>query len=135
MASNDALIKQATELAEQLGTTCETEDLNNAALVSLVGNLRTGLEEKAKAAANAETGANPDGAAADAVRARDAAADAQQAADAAEGPPPFVVAPGTSITKMGGGIIGPGEEITAANLSGGQKAIDDFVKAGKIVKG
>ena len=143
MASNVDLIKQANELAEQLGTTCETEGLNNAALVSLVGNLRTGVaaadaEAKAAADADAETGANPDGAAADAVRAREDAIDARvaKAAEvAAEDPPPFAVAPGTSITKMGGGIIGPGDEITAANLSGGQKAIDDFVKAGKIVKG
>lgn len=141
MASNDALIKQANELAEQLETPVKTDGLSNAALVSLVGNLRTGVATaeaeavKATAEATADAEAANAAEAADAVRARDADVDAQQAAEAAEDPPPFVVAPGTSITKMGGGIIGPGDEIMAANLSGGQVAIDAFVKAGKIVKG
>ena len=47
--------------------------------------------------------------------------------------PPFSVAKGAAITTKRG-ILSNGDEIKAEDLSGGQKAIDAFVKTKHIIK-
>jgi len=48
--------------------------------------------------------------------------------------PVYKVAPGKSITSKKG-ILGPGEEVKAEYMSGGQKTIDDRIESGHITKG
>ena len=47
--------------------------------------------------------------------------------------PPFTIAAGKSITTKRG-ILADGDEIKAADLAGGSKAINDFVETGHIDK-
>lgn len=118
MASNKELIEQIDALAEELGETVETKDLNNADLATLAKSLR----EK-KANAGAEDAAN--------AKSEAAAAKAKEAEDAKK--PDFYVKEGKSVTSKRG-IRADGDEVTAKDFEGGKDVLDSLIKRGIVIK-
>lgn len=125
-----ALVAEAKGLADELGTDVETEDKSDAELADLIANMKVGVDEAAKAALD-EAGADA---------AKDAAADAKQVktakveAAADEKKPPFYISDGCSLTCTRG-VLGPGEEITAKDLPGGEASLAKHVANGHVSKG
>jgi hypothetical protein len=113
MPSNKQYKEQAEQLAAELEVEITTDGLNNEQLGDLVSDL------KAKAR-DAELDTQAD----------DAPEETQEPAGKR---PPHSVASGKSITSRRG-ILAPGDEIKAEDLSGGKESLDKFVKSGHVVK-
>ena len=121
MPSNAELIKQASELADELKIEIKTDDLTNPELAKLVADLKA----KKKDADND-------------TRADEATEKAARVAGKpkAKKKPPFYVAPRCAITSLRGILSGDTEaEVKAEYLHGGKKALDDFIESGHILKG
>ena len=144
MAKNEELQNQILELAEKLGIDPpDVAHLKNAELAAMLGDLRA-------SAPSPEEEPNPEGAAADAVRAReDALSDKALARSEAAKAFEYVVAPRKSVSRTRtrasdkgvstelrpGGIIGPGEEIKATDLKNGETDLARLVDIGTVLKG
>ena len=127
MPSNVNLIKQIGEIANAKGVDIpDTEGKNNAQLADILKGLKT--PPVAPGAGDDATGDDDT-----------TIADSGDTGDDKESEPepevkaPFTIAEGKSITTKRG-ILGPDEEIKAADLSGGQTAVNAFVKSGHIIK-
>lgn len=130
--STAALVAQADGLAEQLGTTVETEGKSDTELQELIDGMKVGVDEAAKAQVDAQ-GAD---AATKAKEEADAIA-AQKVKDAAKAEkkkPPYYIMPGKALTSKRG-ILGPGDAIAPDDIAGGEDALRKFVKSGHVGKG
>lgn len=149
------LVAQVKGLADTLGAPVETEGVSDEGLRELIASLRVGVDEAAKAAAvDDEAAAAIEGAAeneaaksqpkrdaeaAEKEAAEKEAADAKAAEEtkaAADKKAPqegssFYLLPGKAITSKRG-ILGPGDAVTASDLSGGQETLDVRIESGHI---
>lgn len=112
MANKESLIKQLNLLAGELETEVDSSELTKAEIEEKIATMKDAVKAKKAAETKAAKKREDDGK-----------------------KPPFYVAPGRRSITSKRGVLGPGEAISAADLSGGQKAIDDFVKSGHICKG
>lgn len=146
------LVAEVKGLAEALGAPVETEGVSDEDLREMIANLSVSVDEAAKATAGddeavaaAQGAAENEAAKSQAKREEEVAekviADAKAAkgakAAAVEGAqekPPFYLLPGKSLTSLRG-IKGPGEEIKASDLPGGQKTLDARIESGHIGRG
>ena len=103
MPSNKELISEAQDLSGELNLAIDTDGLKNDALVSLVSDLR--------------------------AKKRDADTDTQADELQSSGP---VVAQGRAVTTRRG-VLGPGEAIFAKDVTGGDKTLQNLIKAGIVV--
>lgn len=122
MAKNKVLIIQAAALALAAGVTLEkgTDGLNNAQLVKLVKDMKA---EHPDAAAKVEE--------AERIAAEELAT--LKAAKKEKKIPPFYIADGKALTTKRG-LLGPGREIKAEDLAGGDTALKAFVKTKHVIK-
>lgn len=144
------LVAQIKGLADTLGASVETEGVSDEGLRELIANLKVSVDEAAKAAAvDDEVIAAAEGAAEneaakpqskrDDEAAKKEAADAKAAKEtkaaadkeAAQEKPLFYILPGKAITSKRG-ILGPGDAVTANDLSGGQETLDMRIASGHI---
>ncbi len=132
ISSNDTagLVAEAKGLADELGTEVATDNLSDDELSELIGNLKVGVDEKAKADAN-EAGVE---AAAEAKEKSDAVASQKVKDVANEKKPPFYIADGRSLVCLPG-VLGPGDEIKPTDLPGGREALMLHVKTGLVCEG
>lgn len=108
MLSNKELIHEANILARELGLDVSTDGLKNQGLMDLVSDLK--------------------------AKKTDARKDTR--ADYAKPMPAFYVAPGRSLTSKRGILSGDSkDEIRAADLAGGEDALQAFVDSGHVLKG
>lgn len=111
MANKENLIKQLDILAGELETDVDTSELTKADLEEKIATMKEMVKDKKKAEVEAAKEREDDGK-----------------------KPPFYIADGKSLTSRRG-VLAPGAEIKAADLAGGQPAIDEHVKNGFICKG
>lgn len=131
--STAALVAQVQGLAEQLGTTVDTDGLSNEALTELVENLKVSVNEAAKADADIDAV----NAAAEGAGENETAKEAKVEAVAEEAAkkPPYYLMPGKALTTIKRGILGPGDEIKPEDIAGGKTSLDKFVKSGHVGRG
>ena len=127
MPSNKSFIEDITKLAKELDTEVTTEGLNNNQLAALVKDLRAKKAVADKAAADKVAA---DKAAADKVAADKVAADPKSSRKKGA----YYLCKGKAITTRRG-ILSNGDEIKAEDISGGKKALDDFVETKHLEKG
>lgn len=122
MATNKILIAQAIALtlAASIELPEGTDKLNNAQLAELVKGMK---KDHPDAAAKVEENER--------IAAEELAALAKKKAE--EGTPPYCIADGKSLTTKRG-LLGPGREIKAEDLAGGDKALKAFVKSKHVTK-
>jgi len=129
MATNKVLIAQAIAIAmaadlDLAEGEAELNKMNNAELAKVVKDMKKSHPDAAAKVAEDERLAAKELADAKKAKAK---------AKAAEAKPPYYLADGKSITTKRG-LLGPGREIKAEDLAGGQKALDGFVKTKHVIK-
>lgn len=122
MATNKVLIAQAIAICLAAGIDLPegADELNNAQLAKLVKDMK---KDHPDAAAKVEDDER--------IAAEELAELAKKKAEKVT--PPYCIADGKSLTTKRG-LLGPGREIKAEDLAGGDKALKAFVKSKHVTK-
>lgn len=144
MATKQELIEEAQEFAKELGVEAQTDGLNHSELTALVADLEKRFDAKLEGT-ESEPAAEATKVEPDALKAKPARPPVDgaggdsvggpppKAKPAAQGSAPYVIAPGKSLVCRRG-VLGPGDEIRASDVSDGQTQLDYLVRSGHVVK-
>lgn len=134
MSSNKELIAEVNELAASLGKSVRTWGLSNSELQAVADDLRRQKEQSGGQAGGQQSGGQPGSQTGKPEKPEESSSEDEEKDEDEDDGEEYVIAPGTSLTSARG-ILGPGTKVSAKDFQGGQKTLDDLVKAKSVVKG